>query len=775
MIRRILLLFGLIFCAAQARAATCTTLSSGGNIGSAMASCGSGNTVQLNAGTYSVTTPITIPCGVSLSGPVVPYSQTPNQTATINGSTGSSWGFNTTAGCSVGQTIQYIAWNGGRPSLGGGFLQIIPGTQNVTIQNNWLHGVNSPQGAGQINGVLVQVTGGTTNTVSNITIQWNYFGSTSFGDCSTAMTPPFGTPESDEGAICGAVGIYGQVNGFNVLNNIMTYLEEPIKTEETSCNNGSGPCDSSHGWACQNVNINYNAISQYSRIAYETQCYWDGAAGHGVNSQNINYNWWGPRATNNVQGYAVSQANGCNDNVTGGDLSSTCWTHTDYNVFSETNTCCDTGIEIWGTSSTNPPSTYATSTTGNYNLLQGYMYIGFNWSTSGAFQFNNNTFNIVNNGNNTNCAATPGGGYFQSEWNGSSGNPVNYRPTCTGNTFSNAITGTYPSAAPTLSFSSPILTITNTGTNRDTNTTDWCTTDGSTPAPGSGTAIGYMNGGTITISGTQTVKCLGMWGALNQPYSYPSGYSYVPSSVVSGTYTSGPTLTSCSQTSSCSSSTITVGQFCQQTASCYYASVPATTNCSTTDAYGNAVTAWGTISGSAISIGAAGAGSLCSGSGQGAGCVEGVAAGSASATATVTGGHSCTSYPFTVTAVTPTLNGATMVVQSGGSTVYVAGQVTMCVDLGYITPTENTQQCGNGTDAYGTVVSGFASSVPADATIVGSTGVLTGVAAGSTTVSASVNSGAYTPSLVVTVATPPVTPAAAMQGNSGLQGNAGIQ
>ena len=82
-----------------------------------------------------------------------------------------------------------------------------------------------------------------------------------------------------------------------------------------------------------------------------------------------------------------------------------------------------------------------------------------------------------------------------------------------------------------------MVTITNPGTNRDTNTTDWCTTDGSTPTPGAGTAVGYYNGGTLTVTSTTTVKCVGMWGALNQPYSYPSGFGYVPSAVVSSSLT----------------------------------------------------------------------------------------------------------------------------------------------------------------------------------------------------------------------------------------------
>ena len=105
----------------------------------------------------------------------------------------------------------------------------------------------------------------------------------------------------------------------------------------------------------------------------------------------------------------------------------------------------------------------------------------------------------------------------------------------------------------------------------------------------------------------------------------------------------------------------------------------------------------------------------------------------------------------------------------------VGGNVTMCVNLGYTSPTENTQVCGSGTDAYGTTVNTYTSSSPSNATIVSSTGILTGVATGSTTVQASVNSGAYTPSLAVSVVMPSVTPAGLQQGNAILQGSGLIQ
>ena len=117
---------------------------------------------------------------------------------------------------------------------------------------------------------------------------------------------------------------------------------------------------------------------------------------------------------------------------------------------------------------------------------RAYLYNAITWSASGQFAFNNNNFNLVNNGTDQNCA-NGSSGFWNKENNGETATP-----TCTGNTFSNAVTGTTASVAPTLSpasgtFSgSQVVTIANPGTNRDTNTTDWCTTDGSTPTPGAG-------------------------------------------------------------------------------------------------------------------------------------------------------------------------------------------------------------------------------------------------------------------------------------------------
>jgi hypothetical protein len=471
------------------------------------------------AGTYGpITSTITIPCSVSLSGPTVPYSQTPNQTATINGSSSFiGWAFQTTSGCSQSQAIQYLAWDGMQPggAGGGGFLEINPGTTNLIVQNNWLHGVNAPstdQGAGQnIQADLINFGGGPSGAVTNnVNILNNIFGSTSLSDCAGAITE---TATENGGGYCNGIGIGANVTNVTIKYNIFHWLEQGMKTYESQ---GS----------CNNLVIDNNDYYHIQRIMYETQC--GNSSGSSTQLTYIQYNSFHDRGEPGIQAqqnYDLSAANGC---MSPSEYNpSNCVTHNDYNLDVQASTAADVGFEIWG----------GTGTTANYNYFQGYLYDAITWSASGQFVFNNNNFNLVNNGTDQNCD-DGASGFWDRENNGETATP-----SCTGNTFSNAITGTTPSVAPTISpasgtFSgSQVVTITNPGTNRDTNTTDWCTTDGSTPTPGSGTAVGYYNGGTLTVTSTTTMKCVGMWGALNQPYSYPSGYGYVPSAVVSSSLT----------------------------------------------------------------------------------------------------------------------------------------------------------------------------------------------------------------------------------------------
>jgi hypothetical protein len=947
--KRLLLLFGLIFCAGTAHAATCPVSSgaSWATIKSTITGCGSGNIVTLAAGTYTgVNSTVTIPCGVSITGPVIAYSQTHYQTAILQESGSITQPFETSTGCSGSpsspsswQHFSYLEWNGEQSTGGGGFIYMAPGTQYVMVDHDYIHGAGGNLGSypGCCSEVQVMLDGTNTSALTSyITVTMNEFGPETAGqDCGTAMTA---TETEEGGGFCNGWASQGQTNYVSVTNNIFHNLEQGAKVTESCSGCGSSP---SHG-NTQNFTMAYNWFYNIQRIPFETQSnYYD--TSHPT-LQYIQYNVLGNRNGNATTGIGTGQqnfdfsiANGCGNPP----ATSNCVSHVDYNVDVQnlSNTSVGAGLEHWGSS----------GTTGNYNLLEGYVAIaggGFVWAQDGAFTYNDNTFNITSGaGKSTNCAA-PNGGY----WNSESG-PAS-TPSCTGNTFASTGTGTYASAAPTIPSSQSFtgsftVNVVNSGTNRDLNTTDWCTTDGSTPSPGSGTAVPYYQGGSFSVTTTTTVKCIGMWGALNQPYSYPSNYGYVPSgggtpvtaiytsggtspaaqptfSPAAGSYTgvqnvaisttstgavicwsttvtnpvpngsggcttgtlytgtisvssnetlyavagagtttytnsttgsaaysfstpaatptfspatenfyptvsvsitsatSGSTIYYCTTTTSCTpttSSTVYTGPIAVSsttiinaiaTASGYVTSatgtgtytytLPALTSCSigatggvTSIAIGGTAQGVGTCSYSSIPTSdtcSPGADSYLSQmltadwassntsifTVNSSGLITGVSAGSANVQgkASQNGGAAltCSSYSITVTAP-PTLNSATMVIYTGGSSVQAGSQVTMCVNLAYVSPTENTQICGSGTDIYGTAVSGYTSSSTANATIVSATGVLTGVAVGSTTVQAS--AGSFNPSLVVTVTAAPTNPTFQVNGPVNFGGNVRIQ
>lgn len=730
--RKVLFFLCLLF-ASRAHAATCTTLSSGASqstIQSALNSCGSGNTVAFSAGTYGpINSTVTIPCGVSMTGPVVPYSQTHNQTAIINASgSQSGFGFQTTACNNNGSVIQYFEWNGNRSSAtdgnSGGFITTnISTTSNFIIQHNWLHGVSgcntdtSPN-CGQVQSNLINLGGGNGGAVtSNVTIQYNELGSESLADCAHAMNDQQTT---NGGGNCNGVGIYGSTANVSVIYNIFHWLEQGAKYYEVSLY-GSNPLA-----YCNPFTFSYNFITEVNRIGYETQC------NIGTSSwptlQYVQYNAIGNRYSGADSLFDLSIANGCG-NVHG----SFCVNYVDYNadIQNFNPPTQSAGFEFWGQD----------GSTGNYNLFEGHVAgVGgaFDISQNGYFTFNNNTFNIFS-GSNTSCTAARGGYWNQED------SPAFQPISCTGNTFSNTGSGTYTSVQPTIpasqSFSTSFtVTFTNPGTNRDTSTGIWYTTDGSNPMPGTGTATFIQGGGSINITSTTTVKAVGMWGAINQPYSWPAGYGYVPSAVVSATYTGStpvtatpvispasttftlplsvtitdsspsptiyyttngttpttastvytgaitvsgattqvqaiatssglaqspvasntytyvppPTLTGCFQSNTTNAppftpfvNTLNVGQSVTQHLQCRYSSGPSPLDCTTTDANGSAVSFWGALDPTKLSVGAVGSGSP--------GLVTALAAGSTNVTANAyqpaTGTtEPCSQWTFTVSA-----------------------------------------------------------------------------------------------------------------------------
>jgi Bacterial Ig-like domain (group 2)/Chitobiase/beta-hexosaminidase C-terminal domain len=465
--------------------------------------------VLFAAGTYTITSPITVPCSVSLGGPPVGWAPGNIYTAKINSAVSAgNYPLNFPA-CTAATSIQYLSCNGGRPSPdGGGCIYIAAGVSNITVTENYLYGNQGNAGGGNyMEDSLLYFDGSKTATVdSNDTITWNQFGQS--GDCSNLMSNYSYGGLSGNGGFCNGLGIHDGMSNMVADYNIFSYQEQGMKVFE---NQGQ----------CVNCYIEYNDFNNIHRIMFETQA---NIGGNQPTSMFIDYNSIHDQYDTNYGSWGFSAANGCN---------SGCVTHTDYNVLINNVQAANGGqytpgaIEIWGSN----------GTTDNYNLVQGYWANGLDTSSDGQFVESNNTFCMAAGGS----TAPPGsGGYFNNE----NENPQPYVPTATGNTFSNSPTCAQTSVTPTISpasgsfTGSQTVTFTTTGANRDANTGVWYTTDGSTPVPGSGTALYVPSGGTATVT-TNTVKAVGMWGAQNQPVSYPSGYGYVPSAVVTANYTSG--------------------------------------------------------------------------------------------------------------------------------------------------------------------------------------------------------------------------------------------
>ena len=496
--------------AAQAHASTCP-IPAGvreSKIQSTLNSCGSGNTVLFAAGSYSLSSALTVPCGVSLAGPTVAWSNPSRYTATLNSSVsrGPAVVF---SGCSTPASVHYLNCNGGQPSPDGGMCFYFPaGASNFTLSYNHIFGNQANAKDPQWYDSLVVFDGNAQSPVSsNDTIVWNIFGNPSLGDCSNVMTNYTYRGLGGDGGLCNGLGIHNGMLNLKVENNIFQFEEQGMKVYE-----GQGQC--------VNCVIAYNDFNNIHRIPFETQA---NIGGSQPTSMFIIYNSVHDQFATNYGAWGISAANGCD---------SGCVTRTSYNVLINNVNATPEGkytpgaIEVWGSSGTGA----------SYNLIQGFWANGIMTSSNGDFVYRNNVFCMGYGGSTT---ANGKGGYFNIE----TSNRMPYKPSDVGSSFLKSNTCAQTSVAPAISpastsFSGSLkVTFTNPGKDREFNTGIWYTTDGSAPVPGSGTAKYIASGGSIALSATTTVKAVGMWGAQNQPPSYAPGYGYVPSAIQSATYT----------------------------------------------------------------------------------------------------------------------------------------------------------------------------------------------------------------------------------------------
>jgi Chitobiase/beta-hexosaminidase C-terminal domain/Bacterial Ig-like domain (group 2) len=574
----LLTICGVAFSTVFAKAATCPISSgaSDASVAATVSACGSGNTAVFEAGTYELSSAIYVPCGVSLTGPVVAWSNPSHNTATINSAFGGGSAFSF-SGCSTPASVTYLNFNGGQPSPDGGQILYFPaGASKMTVSDNHFYGNQGNADNPQFLDSLVYFDGNAGSAVSaDDTVTWNIFGGPGTNDCSNLMSNYSYSGLSGNGGFCNGLGLHSGFENLVVENNIFQNEEQGLKVYE---NQGE----------CINCTIEYNDFNNIHRINFETQA---NIGGGQPTSMLIRYNSIHDQYDTNYGSWGFSAANGCN---------SGCVTNTDYNVLINNVQASSAGqytpgaVEIWGSN----------GTTDNYNLVQGYWANGLMTSSTGQFAENNNTFCMSNGGSTT---APGSGGYFNDE----NENPQQFTPTATGNTFSSSPTCAQTSAVPTISptsgsfTGSQTVTFTTSGSNRDSNTGIWYTTDGTAPVPGRGSAKYISSGGRIEVKSTTTVRAVGMWGAANQPTAYPVGYGYVPSPAVSAVYTGGITSEPGSPSTGTAESTLvsvvlrptyggatmTKGSTMQMEAHVTYADGSSGT---LPDKYGNAVTWWNT-------------------------------------------------------------------------------------------------------------------------------------------------------------------------------------
>jgi hypothetical protein len=482
-------------------------------IQSAIAGAADCSLILFAAGTYNITSSIAIPCpstGLTIAGPTVAW---PGPfTGVLNGSVAGGWGFSF-GSCSSPITIEYLNWNGGEPPVGGGgFLYVAPATSNLTVRYNFIHGNQANPDSGHEYDSLIWFDGMDTDPVSrydnNNTVEWNIFGNSNDGtpgnaDCG-ALSSLFnyqGGYYDQIGGYCAAIALDSSTNNFTVANNIIQYQEEGFKLYE-------GGSVASQEFYDANLNFTYNDIAWIHRISVEGQQ-------TGNPTMNFNYNdihdqvnpAWGS------WGFSLPQsgANNCEHNVLIANL-----------LVAGAPTAGPGSVEFWGNGNC------------DNNLVQGYWGAGMQYGFGNTpWTLNNNiiqqlaNLSYINNEEEITCC------YPQMSGNAESQNLA-----------------TVTSAAPTISFG-PTGTIsagiavtivdtgvTNGGIGPQGNTTIYYTTDGSTPTTSSA-VCNPTPGSTscsISVAAGATVKAIGMWGSINQPKSYPTGYGFVPSAVVTASY-----------------------------------------------------------------------------------------------------------------------------------------------------------------------------------------------------------------------------------------------
>jgi len=467
-------------------------------------------------------------------------------------------------GCSSGTTtIEYLQLDGA-----GAIFFDTSGYTNVNFLHNQTTSVPyNPSAYGATSSLFL--SGNITNIDANFTIEYNTFGDAN--SCTAALSV-------DDGTCAGVItGNVGHLRNFTMKYNTFYHLGEGVHMEQVDYVPGAQPIGD-----CNNCDIEFNFFNQIVRIWMEIQIGVEDGGNPMITSNNVFMNPYQGGVP--WSGMALSapccQSSGPTTHPTNTIPSNLIQNNLFINSLS-TSFATPNGIEMSGS------GTQATN-----NLIQGFFCTGVVWSTnSHSWAISNNTITGQMMASGSACYSFGGSQFTTSECTGCTA-PI-MAGNVTGST-SSAITSVAPtSISPAAgSYAFPLaVTLTDPGYTSGAiplgNTGIWYTTDGSTPVPGSGTAKYLASGGSFILPSAATVKAVGMWGSANQPTSYPGGYGFVPSSVVSAAYSaSGGVLTLTGITLGAPSTALIAGGAAEQgTLICHY-SDSSSDDCTNTDAHG---------------------------------------------------------------------------------------------------------------------------------------------------------------------------------------------
>ena len=171
-------------------------------------------------------------------------------------------------------------------------------------------------------------------------------------------------------------------------------------------------------------------------------------------------------------------------------------------------------------------------------------------------------------------------------------------------------------------------------------------------------------------------------------------------------------------------SSLVVPNTAQMAAKCHYTSGP-DQDCTVADIYGHAVSTWTSSDPTKATVGNVGSANP--------GLVTAVAAGTPSITAKIAGLITSTAYPITVTSPAVTLTGISLSTTSGVTGLFVSSTNQLHATCTY---SDGSSDDCTTADAHGNLAHSYTSTTPAHATVNATTGLVTGVAAGSTTFTA---------------------------------------